>query len=144
VSVDRWTLDGVGLVGVGYEGHTIETFVDDLLDRGVTRVVDVRLNAMSRKPGFSKRGLATALAEDGIAYEHRPALGNPKENRAGYAAGHPAAHAVYAARLQESAAKEALAEIAAWAGREEVALLCLEADPTNCHRTAVLAAVPPE
>ena len=131
----------VGVVGVGYEGHTVESFVADLLDRGVTRVVDVRLNAISRKPGFSKRGLAVALAEAGIAYEHRPALGNPKENRAGFASGQPAAHQVYAARLEEPAAREALAEIAAWAAREDVALLCLEADGTTCHRTAVLAAV---
>lgn len=131
----------MGLVGVGYEGHTIESFVDDLHDRGVTRVVDVRLNASSRKPGFNKRKLGDALAEAGIAYEHRPALGNPKENRAGFAAGQPAARAVYAARLTEPAARAALAEIEAWAAAEEVAVLCLEADATHCHRTTVIAAL---
>jgi hypothetical protein len=44
-----------------------------------------RTSPISRKRGFGKTALRAALAEVGIAYEHRPELGNPKENRPGFA-----------------------------------------------------------
>jgi uncharacterized protein (DUF488 family) len=125
-------------MGVGYQGREQESFVADLAADGVDRVVDVRLNPVSRKPGFGRRALAAALAAAGIAYEHRPALGNPKENRAGFAAGRPDARAAYAARLEQPEAAAALAEIAAWSRRERVALLCFEADESACHRAVLL------
>jgi hypothetical protein len=37
----------------------------------VSRLVDVRLTPISRKRGFGKTALRTALAEAGIAYDHR-------------------------------------------------------------------------
>ena len=75
---------GQGVVGFGYEGADLEGFLGTLLARGVRTVVDVRLTPISRKPGFSKRRLAAALAELGIDYVHLPALGNPKWNRPGF------------------------------------------------------------
>ncbi|MDQ3504076.1 MAG: DUF488 domain-containing protein [Actinomycetota bacterium] len=44
-------------------------------------LLDVRLNAISRKPGFSKKRLTAALAAVGIGYRHARALGNPRDNR---------------------------------------------------------------
>src|SRR5215475_5885808 len=73
------------IVGVGYEGRTIDDFVVDLAARGVEVLADVRLTPISRKKGFSKRQLAQALAAVGITYQHLPELGNPKDNRAGFA-----------------------------------------------------------
>ena len=75
----------VGVVGVGYQQRPVDEFVSDLARMGVAVVVDVRLTPISRRPGFSKTGLARALAGAGICYEHRPELGNPKPNRAGFA-----------------------------------------------------------
>lgn len=73
-----------GLLGVGHEGQTIDSFLSELLAMGVSRLVDVRLTPVSRKRGFSKSALAQALAGAGISYEHRRELGNPKVNRAGF------------------------------------------------------------
>ncbi|WP_448759848.1 DUF488 domain-containing protein [Actinomyces oricola] len=53
---------------------------------GASRLVDVRLNPVSRVRGFSKNRLRERLEASGLVYEHRPELGNPKNNRAGYAA----------------------------------------------------------
>ena len=44
-------------------------------------LVDVRLNAVSRKSGFSKKRLTQALKDAGIEYVHEKDLGNPQDNR---------------------------------------------------------------
>jgi len=130
-----------GLVGVGYEGRTIGELVSDLVGRGVSRLVDVRLTPISRKPGFSKTALSQALTDAGIDYEHRPELGNPKTNRPGFA-GPPAelaeARAIFAALLHRPGSDEALDALAGVARHELVALLCFEADERRCHRDVVL------
>jgi len=133
-----------GVFGVGYEGWSIEDFVADLQAKGVSRVVDIRLTPISRKPGFSKTALSRALAASGIAYEHRRELGNPKPNRAGFA-GSPTeraeARAIFADLLRRPEAMEALKAVARAGRRELVALLCFEADQGRCHRDVVLRAL---
>lgn len=132
------------LIGVGYEGRNISDFVHDLVAAGVSLLVDVRLTPISRKPGFSKNALRQALHASGIAYDHRPALGNPKPNRAGFAGSVEeldAARAVYAERLRQPDAQRALVELAEAAGHQRVGVLCFEADQQRCHRDVVLGAV---
>ena len=72
------------LIGVGYEGLTISEYIQVLRDLQVSTLVDVRLNAISRKPGFSKTRLKGYLADAGIQYLHYRELGNPKDNRKGF------------------------------------------------------------
>ncbi|MEN3308960.1 MAG: hypothetical protein V7603_5162 [Micromonosporaceae bacterium] len=135
---------GTGLAHVGYQGHTADSLVEALCDAGVTRVVDVRLNAVSRRPGFGKTALAASLQAAGIAYEHRPELGNPKRNRAsfgGSAAEREKAHAAYRAVLASPAGRAGVDAVARAAARETVALLCVETDPECCHRADVFEAV---
>ncbi|HEX8508590.1 MAG TPA: DUF488 domain-containing protein [Propionibacteriaceae bacterium] len=69
------------LISVGYEGRDVEGLVASLTQQRVAVLVDVRLTPLSRKPGLSKKRLASTLAEHGIDYLHLPALGNPKDNR---------------------------------------------------------------
>lgn len=83
------------VIGVGYEGRSVEDLVSLVTEAGVTVLVDVRLNAISRKPGLSKSRLAARLGEVGIRYEHVPALGNPKENREAFRRGEAAARSRY-------------------------------------------------
>jgi uncharacterized protein (DUF488 family) len=133
-----------GAVGVGYEGRTIDGFVAELKQQGVRRLVDVRLTPLSRKRGFSKSALMQALATSGIAYEHRAVLGNPRENRAGFAGSDDdrgRARAVFAARLREPESIQAIEALAAAANRERIAILCFEADQLRCHRDVVLAEI---
>lgn len=130
-----------GLVGVGYEGRTVDELVAQLVAMGVSRLVDVRLTPISRKPGLSKTALGHGLRAAGIAYEHRRELGNPKANRAGFAG--PAferedALAQYRMLLRRPEASDALDEVANAGQRERVAVLCFEADQSRCHRDVVL------
>lgn len=130
------------IVGVGYEGHSLPSFLAALTAEKVDCVVDVRLNAISRKKGFSKRILTASLAEAGLEYLHLPALGNPKENRDGFwkpgtdLATH--AHAEYRRMLQSDQAVAAMRELVDKAATASVALLCFEAREETCHRHLIL------
>ena len=133
-----------GLVGVGYEGQTVEELIAQLRAMGVSRLIDVRLTPLSRKPGLSKTALGQALDQAGIVYEHRRELGNPKENRPGFAGSHEAredARTLFAELLRRPESRTALDAVAEAGRRERVAVLCFEADESRCHRQVVIQEV---
>ena len=128
-----------GIVSVGYEGRTIEDFVAALQEQGVRTVADVRLNAISRKAGFSKSRLRDALASAGIDYRHLRSLGNAKENRQPFWTGRvEEGRRVFREALQAPEAEAALHELAEMAADHVVAVLCFEADAEMCHRQVVI------
>jgi uncharacterized protein (DUF488 family) len=126
------------LVSIGYEGKTVDDLVAQLLEQDVRVLVDVRLNPLSRKPGLSKTKLSEALAAVGIGYVHHRALGNPKDNRAGFRAGEPESRARYRDILKTAAATDALAHVSELLEGGAVALLCFEQDHVECHRDIVV------
>lgn len=130
-------------MSVGYEGRSIEDFIDDLRSRGVRALADVRLAARSRKRGFSKTRLTEMLAEAGIEYHHFPALGNPKDNREPFWTGHGLEAALD--RCRESVHSEsgfaALEQIKDLSAKGDVAVFCFEADESRCHRQVVIEAL---
>lgn len=127
---------------IGYEKLLPGALVAELQAAGVRRLIDVRFRPQSRRPGMSKTRLAALLAEHGIAYEHRRALGTPPDLRALYRAGRTAeAAAAYGEHVESTAAAE-LDRLAAELGAgPPTALLCLEADPAACHRSVITAAL---
>lgn len=132
----------MSISGIGYEGLTLEAFISRLRIRGITTLVDVRLNAISRKRGFSKRALAEALGEAGITYVHLPTLGNQRDNREGYGElESDLANEVrdrFRQELQSEVATTALQAVAELAQAGEVVLFCYEQDEQRCHREQVL------
>ncbi|MDF5759021.1 DUF488 domain-containing protein [Spongiactinospora sp. TRM90649] len=130
------------LIGMGYEGvGDIASFLRRVQAHDVSTIVDVRLNPISRKRGFSKTALSNALADVGVAYVHARELGNPKWNRPGFAGPHDelmAARAIYAKIIDSADADARLDEIAAAANDSIVALLCFETDEFRCHRHVLL------
>lgn len=135
----------MSISGIGYEGLTLDAFISKLRIRGIHTLVDVRLNAISRKRGFSKRALAEALGEAGIAYVHLAALGNQRDNRAGYGdLTSDRANEVrdrFRRQLQSEAATTAMQQVADLAQAGEVVLFCYEQDEQHCHREQVLEQV---
>lgn len=136
-----WT-DGNGIIGVGYEGMDSEAFIQGLVAWKIETLIDVRLHPLSRKKGFSKRSLSELLEASDIGYVHLPALGNPKNNRDGFARpGTPegdAAHNKYKELLQSTDAQEALERVTQMALQQRIAVLCFEASERGCHRQFVL------
>ncbi len=102
---------------------------------GVERVIDVRFRPQSRRPGMSKTRLGLLLAEHGIGYEHRRALGTPPDLRFLYRSGKVGEAAEgFRAHVRASAAADLDALAAELDTGPRTALLCLEADPAVCHR----------
>ena len=127
---------------IGYEGTTVPEFVAALEKAGVERVIDVRALPLSRRPGFSKSPLRTALGEAGIEYVHLKALGTPAEGRNAARAGrHADMERVYAGQLELPEAIAQSAEMLELAREKPSALLCMEREPAHCHRTLLLNAV---
>ncbi|MFI7545217.1 DUF488 family protein [Actinoplanes sp. NPDC049599] len=114
---------------MGYEGQTAEKLIAKLRAMGVSRLVDVRLTPLSRKRGL---------------YEHRRELGNPKQNRPGFAGSDAAredARTLFAELLRRPESRTALDAVAEAGRRERVAVLCFEADESRCHRQVVIQEV---
>jgi uncharacterized protein (DUF488 family) len=128
------------LLTIGYEGRTVDEVVAVLRDRRVDVLVDVRQNAVSRKPGLSERRLAEALAAAGVEYRHEPSLGNPKDNRAALRRGDAAARDRYRAVLDDEGLA-AVDRLVAMVGEQRVALLCFERDEAECHRALIVERV---
>lgn len=130
------------VVSVGYEGREVGEFVRDLAARQVTVLADVRLNAVSRRQGFSKTALRAALAEVGIDYVHLRELGNPRDNRESFAAPDPEpGRAKFRKRLALPEVKDDLETLRALAAKTVVAVLCVERDHRRCHRDVVIDAL---
>jgi uncharacterized protein (DUF488 family) len=131
----------VTIYTIGYEAATVAEVIAALERAGVERLIDVRQLPLSRRPGFSKSGLAAALAEHGIDYVHLKALGTPKPGRDAAKKGDRATlEAVYAGQLELPEAQAQAAQMRALAAEKVSALLCFERDPHVCHRTLLLAA----
>jgi uncharacterized protein (DUF488 family) len=130
---------------IGYGEATPDRVIATLREAGVATLVDVRAIANSRKPGFSKTALSAALEAAGIGYLHLRPLGTPAAGRVAARSGRPAEmRRIFTAHLAGTEPQAALAGLAERAKRERVCLLCLEADPTVCHRTLVAEAVAAE
>lgn len=135
----RTKTTGPNLSTIGYEGHSLESYLTQLLKNGITILCDVRRNPISRKYGFSKSALARGCEGVGIRYEHLPALGIASEERQSLEtqADYDALFANYKSTwLPKQGA--AMKEILRWidAG-ERVTLTCYEHQPHQCHRHCV-------
>ena len=128
---------------IGYEKLLPPELLAELQAAGVQRVIDVRYRPQSRRPGMSKTRVSAMLAERGIAYEHRRALGTPpdirwffKNNRVAEGA------AAFRMHVEATAAGEldALADELR-AASPRTALMCLEGEPAVCHRRQLAEAL---
>ena len=131
------------LLTIGYEGRTLESYLNVLLQASVTILCDVRRNAISRKYGFSKNTLAKACDGVGIRYEHLPELGIESRQRRGLES-QADFDALFRTYKRKSLPRQgdALAKIRAWLRLgESVALTCYERDADQCHRHCVADAL---
>jgi uncharacterized protein (DUF488 family) len=121
----------------GYEGLALDAFIGRLKSAHVKTVIDVRANPLSRKRGFSKNALSTALEAAGISYNHIAAMGCPKTVRDQYKEdGNWSTYTrSFLSHLKQQ--REALKELAALAEKSTSCLICFEADFDRCHRTFV-------
>jgi uncharacterized protein (DUF488 family) len=120
---------------VGYTGLGIQKFIDNLRYAKVRTLIDVRYLPLSRfKPEFSKSNLQRSLSSNGITYLHRRDLGVPSEIRKRWLnTNHNAIWSWYDETVIPTITKINLSNDFRF-DRGRFALMCMEYDPTECHR----------
>lgn len=131
------------LLTLGYEGITIEKYMNLLIANGVTTLCDVRKNAFSQKYGFSKATLKNACDAVHIRYVHIPELGieSNKRQRLQTQADYDALFDEYEHTTLKENQKALIMLKNIVQADKRVCLLCFERDPRQCHRTRVAKAV---
>lgn len=128
-----------GLCTIGYEGSSLENYLDKLIRNGVNVLCDVRRNPFSRKYGFSKSVLSKCCEGLGIRYEHLPQLGIASDDRKELRtqSDYDSLFAVYE-RDTIPNQTDSLLLIKKWVLEgARVALTCFEHLPQQCHRHCV-------
>ena len=134
-------MSGPTIWTIGYEQATVAEVIAALTGAGVEILADVRALPLSRRPGFSKSSLRSAVEQAGIAYRHMKPLGTPPDGRAAARAGrHDDLARIYAGQLELPEAMAAMAELRDLAGEKRVALLCYEREAAECHRRLLIEA----
>lgn len=130
---------GQALFTIGYEGDSVDGYLERLIRHGVKLLCDVRRNPLSRKTGFSKGQLSSYCAKVGIEYRHLPELGIPGHRRQelNTLADYQALFADYR-REDLPQAKPAIEELGTLLKQyDRIALTCFEKEHQCCHRHCV-------
>ena len=128
------------LATIGYEGGSIENYLNRLIKNDIRLLVDVRKNPISRKYGFSKNTLAKLAASVGVNYIHLPQLGIESSDRKNLntQSDYDRIFKIY----ERTVLKEqgvALTELMALRkSHRRIALTCFEREHTQCHRSRVV------
>lgn len=127
------------LFSIGYEGRTIDQYLNILVKNNVSVLVDVRKNPISMKYGFSKSTLNNATKNIGINYLHVPDLGiesSERKNLNSYADYCELFDGYEKHVLKNN--NEALLNITKlYNTGNRVALTCFERDVNYCHRSRI-------
>ena len=143
---ERFTIkdkDTEELFTIGYEGKSIDSYINDLIKNNVKLVCDVRKNPLSRKYGFSQKTLSALLKAVNIDYVHIPELGIESDKR-----GNLNTQSDYDKLFDEYEkttllhADKFLTQILDLLKKyKRLALTCFEKEPSMCHRTRVANAL---
>jgi len=130
--------NGMSIATIGYEKVSIEDFVTTLLRSNIRVLIDVRQLPLSRKKGFSKRALESALANVGINYIHLRGLGDPKDGREAARAGNFGQFLkIFSSHMKTPEFKTAIERAISILNKDGGCLMCYERDPEQCHRKLV-------
>ncbi len=124
---------------MGYESCDIDDFTLFLKKNKIQLVADLRKNPVSRKKGFSKHKLAEQLEFRKIEYQHFPLLGTPTQWRKLAQQKKITRKKMFEdyVRIVLPSAISDLQSLRNLMKEKRVALLCYEADATDCHRLFV-------
>ena len=131
------------LFTIGYEGLSLEKYINKLILNDIHTLCDVRKNAFSQKYGFSKSQLKMACEGTGIKYIHIPQLGIESDKRQVLET-----QADYDKLFEEYEQTtlirnfDIILAIRDIINKDKrVALTCYEANPKQCHRSRVANAL---
>lgn len=129
-------LEKTVLYTIGYEGISLEAYLNKLVQNDVKVLVDVRRNPLSMKFGFSKSSLKKYCNSLGIEYIHIPEVGihGSQRKELNTQADYDALFEDYR-KENLSKTKESQERILSLLKtHQRIALTCFEANVCQCHR----------
>lgn len=133
----------MALFTIGYEGITLEEYLNRLIQMDIKILCDVRKNPLSMKYGFSKKQLSNAVTNLGIKYIHFPEFGIESNMRKNLDTQQDYDRIFKIYKNQTIAKTKTSQEkvINLLKEYQRVALTCFEADISRCHRTHLADAI---
>jgi Protein of unknown function, DUF488 len=131
------------LFTIGYEGISLEEYLQRLIKNDVKVLVDVRNNPVSMKFGFSKKPLKKYCESIGIRYIHVPELGIQSDQRQelNNQADYDKLFDLYRKiNLRKTDASQKMI-LNLLKEHKRIALTCFEADICQCHRKPLAKAI---
>ena len=121
---------------VGHSTHTIQDFLELLKSRGITAIADVRSAPYSRfQPQFNREVLTKSLKESGIEYVFvGDSIGGRSSNEDDYENG----RVIYGRLKKSNNFENGLQRVIAGSEKFQLALMCSEKEPVECHRTLLV------
>ena len=143
INAQKRSLDQEAFFTIGYEGISLETYLNKLIINDVRLLCDVRKNPLSMKYGFSKKQLKRACESVGIEYVHIPQLGieSGKRSDLNTINDYKRLFDEYEqTTLHENS--DYIEEIYNLTGKyKRIAITCFEKEPCMCHRSRVATAL---
>lgn len=134
------------LFTIGYEGISLETYLNKLLLEDIRLLCDVRKNSFSMKYGFSKSQLQHACEQVGIEFIHIPELGIESNKRKGLKT--PKDYEKLFNEYESTTLVDNRAHLNELVGLiekyERIAITCFEAHHSMCHRGKITQAIEAE
>jgi uncharacterized protein (DUF488 family) len=126
----------------GYEGRPIDELLCTLRDAGVRCVLDIRYNPVSMyRPELSKANLQKSVDSTGLQYFHLREWGVPREVRA-LAVDTGTRDPIWEWYDQNVVAPNFGRNLHRFLNLDHpVAMMCMECDPTECHRHRLFIAL---
>lgn len=124
------------LFTIGYEGISLEEYLNRLIRNDIKLLVDVRCNPLSMKYGFSKRQLERYCYSLGIEYIHFPEVGIESEQRQALNTqnDYDQLFAVYRKNTLPKTMDTQLKILNLLKINKRIALTCFESNICQCHR----------
>ena len=123
---------------IGYEGKSIDSYLDRLIENNIALLCDVRRNPLSMKYGFSKNQLRQYCDKLGITYEHIPQLGIDSQKRKNLNSKQDYQNLFKGYSRELPSKKKELDQILVLLKRyKRIAITCFEKSPQECHRYCI-------
>ena len=131
------------LFTIGYEGISLEEYLNKLIRNDVKVLCDVRKNSLSMKYGFSKSQLQSACEGVGISYIHLPELGieSDKRQELNSPADYDRLFTVYRKEVLPPVLVSQEKLLKLLKDKKRIALTCFEANICQCHRKHLADAI---
>lgn len=134
----KYNLTDQVLFTVGYEGRSIEAYINTLIKNNIRLLCDVRKNPLSRKFGFSKNKLKHILETVGIKYIHIPEFGIESDKRSSLKTVEDYQLLFHGYAKTLSTLKPQLENLYSMlCSNDRIALMCFERDANLCHRHVI-------